>query len=172
MKYAGDLASYIWKALGYVLRLIRTDITQNIISLDTEKLARRSFQHGGPGPPTGKTGESPGPSPCSDVYEFLKTPHRLVRGQYRGIVWVKEEGSWRNLEICMSPKVGGGQRPPSAPPPWRVGGQAPPCPPVPTPMFKGYQRRKSFIWAGHTCSMLHWEALEILLACRSFITLP
>ena len=137
MKYAGDLASCIWKALGYVLRLIRTDITQNIISLDTEKLARRSFQHGGPGPPTGKTGESPGSSPGSDVYEFLKTPHRLVRGQYRGIVWVKEEGSWRNLEICMSPKVGG-QRPPSAPPPSLEsgGGERPPLPPpVPTPMI-------------------------------------
>ena len=38
--------------------------------------------------------------------------------------------------------------------------------------FKGYQRRKSFVWAGHTCSVLHWGTLEILLACHPLITLP
>ena len=106
---------------------------QNIISLDTEKLARRGFQHEGPPPPPTHTGETrdrrvPHLSPGPDAYELLKTPNRLVRSQYCGIVWVKEEGSWRDLEICVSPKVGG-RRPPSAPPPWKVGGWAPPCPP-------------------------------------------
>ena len=64
---------------------------------------------GGPGPPAhwknrGEPGFLP---PGSDTYEFL-TPHQLVRSQYRGIVWAKEEGSWRDLEICVSPKVLGG----------------------------------------------------------------
>ena len=105
---------------------------QSIISLDTEKLARRGFQHDGPPPPphhthTGETRGGAGFPPGSDGYELSKTPHRLVRSQYCGIVWVQEEGSWRHLEICASPKVGG-RRPPSAAPPWKVGG-APPCPP-------------------------------------------
>ena len=67
-------------------------------------------------PPLEKQGGVWVPPPGSDVYEFLKTPHRLVRGQYHGIVWAKDEESWRNLEICISPKVGG-RRPPSVPPP-------------------------------------------------------
>ena len=68
-----------------------------------------------------------------DAYELLKTPsHRLVRSQYCGIVWVKEEGSWRDFEICARPKVGGGRIPPSAPPPGKWGGTSgllapPPC---------------------------------------------
>ena len=33
---------------------------QNIISLDTEKLARRGFQHDGPAPPHTHTGETLG----------------------------------------------------------------------------------------------------------------
>ena len=89
---------------------------QKVISLDTEKLARRGFQHEGLSPPThthalkkhwggGWVPRLPGP----DAYELLKTPsHRLVRSQYCGIVSVKEEGPWRDLEICVSPKVGGG----------------------------------------------------------------
>ena len=109
---------------------------QNIISLDTEKLARRGFQHEGPPPPPPHThtlkkhwgGWVPRPS-GPDAYERLKTPHRLVRSQYCGIVWVKEEESWRDLEICATPKVGG-RRPPSAPPPWKVRGRAPPLPPL------------------------------------------
>ena len=64
---------------------------QNIISLDTEKLARRGFQHDGPAPPppphthTGETrggAESlaPSPLPGPDAYELIKTPsHILVR---------------------------------------------------------------------------------------------
>ena len=116
---------------------------QNIISLDTEKLARRGFQHEGPLPPYTHTpekhlGEGAG-SPGPDAYELLKAPsHRLVRSQYCGIVWVKEEGSWRDLEICASPKVcvcGGGGRdllPPPLPGKW--GGSVPRAPPVPTPM--------------------------------------
>ena len=84
-----------------------------------------------PPPPLEKQGEAWVPPPGSDVYECLKTPHRLVRGQYRGSMWAKEEGSWWNLEICMSPKVGGGSRDPLLvpPPPWRMRGREPPCPP-------------------------------------------
>ena len=79
------------------------------------------------------TGETLGeggwvPPPGPDAYELLKTPHRLVRSQYCGIVWVKEEGPWRDLEICASPTVGGG-RPPSAPFPRKWGGERPPPPP-------------------------------------------
>ena len=38
--------------------------------------------------------------PGSDAYRFLKTPHRPVRSHYdREIVWAKEDGSWRDLEI-------------------------------------------------------------------------
>ena len=61
---------------------------QNIISLDTEKLARRGFQHEGPSPPYTHTLEKHGgdrgpiPPPGPDAYELLKTPHRLVRSQY------------------------------------------------------------------------------------------
>ena len=87
----------------------------SVISLDTEKMARRGFQHGRPGSsPLEKQGGGwvpPDFLPGSNAYEFLKTPsHRLVRSQYRGIVWAKEEGSWRDLDICVSPKVevGGG----------------------------------------------------------------
>ena len=109
---------------------------QNIISLDTEKLARRGFQHEGPPPPppphTLKKhwgGWVPRPS-GHDAYERLKTPHRLVRSQYCGIVWVKEEESWRDLEICATPKVGGGGDLLPRPPPWKVRGRAPPLPPL------------------------------------------
>ena len=123
-----------WKALGYVLRLIHADITQNIVSLDTEKLSPKELPAWGAcPPPLEKQGGAWVPPPGSDVYEFLKTPHRLVRGQYRGIVWAKEEGSWRNLEICMSPKVGGGGGAETSfrpPPPWRMGQRAPPLPPL------------------------------------------
>ena len=73
--------------------------------------------------------------PGPNAYELLKTPsHRLIRSQYCGIVWVKEEGSWRDLEICASPKVGGGDLlPPPFPGKWG-GASAPFAPPVPTPM--------------------------------------
>ena len=68
----------------------------------------------GPGPPPlEKQGgpESPS-SPGSDVYEFL-TPHRLVRSQYRGIVWAKEEGSRQESSDMREPKsVGGALLPP------------------------------------------------------------
>ena len=107
---------------------------ENIISLPTERLARRGFQHDGPAPlppphthwrNTGAGAGSPA-SPGPDAYELIKTPHRLVRSQYCGIVWVKEEGPWRDLEICASPKVwGGGGYLLPAPPPWKVGGSAP-----------------------------------------------
>ena len=103
---------------------------QNIISLDTEKLARRDFQHDGPSPPHTHTGETLGGgwvprAPGPDTYEIIKTPsHRLVRSQYCGTVWVKEEGSWWDLEICASPKVGG-WRPPSTPPPCSYAYDAP-----------------------------------------------
>ena len=77
---------------------------------------------------TGGGGWVPRPS-GPDAYERLKTPHRLVRSQYCGIVWVKEEESWRDLEICVTPKVGGAEtsfRPPSLE---SEGVEHPPCPP-------------------------------------------
>ena len=37
------VAFCIWKALGFVVRLIHTDSAKNIISLDTEKLARKGL---------------------------------------------------------------------------------------------------------------------------------
>ena len=82
---------------------------------------------GGSPSPLEKQGE-PG-SPGSDAYEFLKTPHRLVRSQYRGTVWAKEEGSWRDLEICVSPKVGEGGEPLPLPLPgkWGASAPSPPC---------------------------------------------
>ena len=49
---------------------------------------------------------------------------------YCGIVWVKE-GPWRDLEICASPKVGVGRRPPSAPLPGKWGGGKRPLIPPP-----------------------------------------
>ena len=130
---------------------------QNIISLDTEELARRGFQHEGP-PPThtlekhGGAGSpapwGPGPLPPwgPDTYELLKTPHRLVRSQYCGIVWVKEEGSWRDLEICASPKVEG-RKPPSAPPFLESGGAtAPPLPPLFLHLWILYHTRFTSPW--------------------------
>ena len=87
---------------------------QNIISLDIKKLARRGFQHGEPPPP--HTGEMDPAPPRFRRLWILKTPsHRLIRSQYRGIVWAKEEGSWRDLEIYVSPKVEGWRPPSSAP---------------------------------------------------------
>ena len=123
----------------------RPVILQNVISLDTEKLARRGFQHEGP-PPSTHTGEtrggaeSPAPPLGPDAYELLKTPHRLVRSQYCKILWEKEEGSWGDLAICASSKVaGGGGGDLLPPPPLKVGGGASaPSLPVPTPIYSDY----------------------------------
>ena len=76
--------------------------------------------------------------PGSDAYELLKTPsHRLVRSQYCEIVWVKKEGSWRDLEICASPKVGGGSGDLLPPPSLESGGggASAPSPPFLRPCF-------------------------------------
>ena len=62
---------------------------QNIISLDTEKLARRGFQHDGPAPsppPThtlekhGGGGWVPRLPPGPDAYELIKTHSRSQIG--------------------------------------------------------------------------------------------
>ena len=106
---------------------------QNIILLDTEKLGLPAGGATLPPPPhthwrnTGALGP-PGPN----AYELFKTPHRLVRSQYCGIVWVKEEGSWRDLEICVSPRVGGGRDLLPLPLLGKWGGEHPP--PISTPM--------------------------------------
>ena len=42
---------------------------------------------------------------------------------------MKEEESWRDLEMCVSPKVGGGGRAPSAPS-LESGGVSTPLPPL------------------------------------------
>ena len=120
--YAADLDSCIWKALGFVLRLIHTDYAKYYIA-GHWKTGPKEFPAWGATPPThtlekhwGGLGPRPPPPTGPDAYELLKTPcHRLVWGQNCGIVWVKEEGSWRDLEICASPKVGGAET--SLPPP-------------------------------------------------------
>ena len=128
------MASCIWKALGCVLRLIHTDYAKYYIA-GHWKTDPKGLPAWGVTPHThtrtlekhcGGWAGSPGP----DAYELLKTPsHRLVRSQYCGIVWVKEEVSWRDLEICASPKPGG--RPPSAPPlPGKWRGERPLAPPL------------------------------------------
>ena len=71
---------------------------QNIISLDTENWPEGASSMRGHPPThthTGATrgGRGPSPPPGPDAYKLLKTPHRLVRSQYCGIVWVKEEES-------------------------------------------------------------------------------
>ena len=117
------------------LRLIHTDYTKHYIAGHWKTGPKGLPAWGATPHPShthwrkmGGAGSPAPPPPGPDAYELLKTPHRLVRSQYCGIVWVKEEGSWRDLDICASPKVGG-QKPPSAPPAWKVGGgRAPPCP--------------------------------------------
>ena len=135
MKYAADLASRIWEALGFVLRLIHTDYEKYYIARHWKNWPEGASSMRGHPSPThwrnigGRGGWVPralGP----DAYEFLKTPsHRLGRSQYCGIVWVKEEGSWRDLEICASPKVWGAETSFRPPPAWKGGGRASPCPP-------------------------------------------
>ena len=123
---------------------------QNIISLDTEKLARRGFQHEGPphthtGETRGELGPLPPPPPrVPTPMNFSKhLTDCMVRSQYCGFVWVKEEGSWRDLEICASPKVGGGRKPPSAPPFLESGGER--VSPFP-PLFLRLWGRPITIW--------------------------
>ena len=85
---------------------------------------------GGTHPPHWRNTEGagfPAPTPCFDAYGFLKTlSHRLVRSQYCGIVWAKEEGFWGDLEIC----VAGGAETPFRTPPWKRGGASAPLPPL------------------------------------------
>ena len=89
---------------------------QNIILLNTEKLVRGGFQHGWPFPPPHWRNTGGWAAPVPTPMNFTKyLTDSLGVDQYRGIVWVKEEGSWRDLEMCVSPK--GGQKPPSIPPP-------------------------------------------------------
>ena len=90
-------------------------------------------------------GLSPPPLPPGpDAYELLKTPHRLVRSQSCGIVWVKEEGSWRELEMCASPKVGGGGNLLPPPPFLESGGANAPLAP---PFLRLWYKKK--ITRGH-----------------------
>ena len=106
---------------------------QNVISLDTEKLARRGFQHEGPPLPTRwrNTGGGLGSPPSPNAYELFKTPsHILVRSQYCGIVWMKEERCWRELEMCASPKVGAGAEISFGPSSWKGGGASTPLLPL------------------------------------------
>ena len=106
---------------------------QNIILLDTEKLAQRSFQHGDPPtPPHWRNTEGAG-SPPPLPMNFSK---HLT--DWLGVSTVELCGrKKRDLQICVSPKVGGGSRPLSTLLPWKVGKWAPAPlvpPPVPTPV--------------------------------------
>ena len=172
--YAADLASCIWKLLGFVLRLIHTvtDYAKYYIAghWKTGPIEGASSMRGHPLPsPHTHTEELehwggwvPRPS-GPDAYERLKTPHRLVRSQYCGIVWVKEEESWRDLEICATPKVGGGRRLPSAPPlPGKWGGERPPCPP---PLFLRLCKRPRPVVEGGGLAM-ESDASPLALPCR------
>ena len=56
------------------------------------------------------------------------------RSQYRAIVWAKEEGSWRDLDIYVSSKVAGGgaaETPFASPSLKSEGASTPPLPPPP-----------------------------------------
>ena len=145
MKYAADLASCIWKALGFVLKTDTHRLCKLLYRWTLKNWPKGASSMRDSTPPNTHTGETlggwvPPPGPDAYVYELLKTPsHRLVRSQYCGIVWVKEEGSWRDLEICASPKVGkGGDLLPPPPPSLESGGASDPPlapPPVPTPVW-------------------------------------
>ena len=87
---------------------------QNIISLDTEKLAQKSFQHGRPPiPPHWRNTEGAGsPSPVPTPMNFLK--HFLT--DWLGVSTVELFGRKKrdlggiDLDLC-EPKSGGGQKP-------------------------------------------------------------
>ena len=108
---------------------------QNIISLDTEKLARRGFQHEGPPPPphththwrnTGGAG-----SPAPPVPTPMNVSKHLT--DWSGVSTVELCG-WKKrnlggiLRYVRPQKWGGGDLlPPPLPGKW--GGERPPCPP-------------------------------------------
>ena len=136
MTYATNLASCIWKALGFVPRLIHTDYAKNYIA-GHRKTGPKGRPAWGAGRPHWKNRGIWAPQPLGLQRLWIsQTPsHRLVRSQYRGIVCAKEEESWQDLEICVSWKVGGAETSFCPPPCLQSGGEEHPlAPPVPTPM--------------------------------------
>ena len=129
-----------------------TLITQNILSLDTEKLAERSFQHwggrvGGGRVPHWKNRGSLHPPLVPTPMNFLKHFTDWLGVSTVDLCGRKKRDPGEILRLCVSPKVGGVNTP-SAPPPWQVGVRNPPCPPpIPTPMLNG-----SICQSVHHCS--------------------
>ena len=145
---------------------------QTIISLGTEKLARRGFQHEGPHHTyTLKKhwGGSVPPSPGPDAYELFKTPHRLVRSTVKLCGWKKRNlgGSWDMCEpksVC----VWGGGRDLLPPPPWKVwGGKHSPCPP---PFLYAYELLQT-PWKGIFMIVKHQFMVMKSKKCSSFTRL-
>ena len=138
MKYAGDLASCIWKALGFVLRLIHTDYTNYYhIAGDRKAGPKKLPAWGGGRSPPGKTGRTLGPPPVLTLLNFLKhLTDWLGVSTVESCGWKKRDLNWRDLEIYVRGQKWGGGWDPLLPPPWKVGGGAstPLPPPVPTPM--------------------------------------
>ena len=135
MKYPADLASCIWKALGFVLRLIHTNYAECYIAghWKTGPKGLNSSMRGHPLLHT-HTGETLGGYwvPCPPVPTPTNFSKHLLTDWLR--VSTVELCGWkkRDLEICASSKVcvcGGGDLLP-APLPGKWGGNEHlPCPP-------------------------------------------
>ena len=132
------IASCIWKALGFVLRLIHTDYAKYYIAGHWKTGPKGLPAWGATPPPHTHTlekhvGRDWVSVPTGSRHLWTSQKHLtdwFNRSQYFGIVWVKEKGSWRDLGICARSKRGG-WRPPSAPLPWEVrGGATAPLPPL------------------------------------------
>ena len=118
-----------FEALGLFLDWY-TLITQNIISLDTEKLARRSFQHGAPSPPPHWKNGGGGVwvPPGSNDHEFLRLTDWL------GVSTVELCGRKKRnlggiLRYVWAQKWGVAEIPFRAPLPGKWGGGRAPLPP-------------------------------------------
>ena len=135
MKYAADLASCIWKALGLVLRLIHTDYAKYYIAGHWKTGPKGLPARGATLPPHTHTLQKHGGagSPASPRVPTPMNFSKHLTG-WLGASTVELCG-WKKrdlggiLRYVWAQEWGGG-RPPSAPPPWKVGGgEHPPCPP-------------------------------------------
>ena len=166
MKYAASLASCIWKALGFVLRLIHTDYAKCYIARHW-KLARRGFQHEDPPPThthwknTGRRGWVPASPPLVPTpMNFWK--HLLT--DWLGVSTVELCG-WKKRDLggilryvraqkCM---CGAGDL---LPPPSLEsggGGERPFAPPVPTPMILYIDHWANFPLLLRICCVTGWD---------------
>ena len=121
---------------------------QNIISLDTEKLARRGFQHEGPPPPNTHTHTEETLGGAGSPAPPVPTPMNVSKHltDWLGVSTV-ELCAWKKgnvggiLRYVQPQKWGGGDLlPPPLPGKW--GGERPPCPPC----SYAYARPSSEAW--------------------------